>query len=380
MNILILFGLLATILNSIVLYNFIFYFIKNRIKTNQTIWYTIQLIAIGASLSFYFGSNSPSSNDIDYICCGGMGSLFSIENLIGIYTLIILYKLVFIFTVFYTKILPPLFELIINVFLVIGVIFNLLLLYHTPTEELNFMVHIYIICPVILLLILKLIQRQNLLYVYILENKITSNTLWAKYSIRILSFKPIKQFPILLILSIPILLILTSILVVIGQKPDTLVRAFTETYKNGFSQLSYDCSNIQCGGHFLCSVGALGHKSIVKPIRYGERKGKKIICTRQLLVSNAFEELIQEKLPLFHKYLRKNYNKVGNMIHQYYDIFNIKIVSDVVYLMMKPLEWFFLIILYLFDYKPENRISKQYLNTIHKKEILKLENSSQHGV
>ncbi|MGN1181023.1 MAG: DUF6688 family protein [Suilimivivens sp.] len=28
---------------------------------------------------------------------------------------------------------------------------------------------------------------------------------------------------------------------------------------------------------------------------------------------------------------------------------------------MKPLEWIFLIVLYLFDEKPENRICRQYL-------------------
>lgn len=35
--------------------------------------------------------------------------------------------------------------------------------------------------------------------------------------------------------------------------------------------------------------------------------------------------------------------------------------ADVVYLCMKPLEWIFLLVLYLFDEKPEDRICSQYL-------------------
>lgn len=35
--------------------------------------------------------------------------------------------------------------------------------------------------------------------------------------------------------------------------------------------------------------------------------------------------------------------------------------ADVVYFLMKPLEWFFLIVIYFCDVKPENRIAMQYL-------------------
>jgi hypothetical protein len=109
-------------------------------------------------------------------------------------------------------------------------------------------------------------------------------------------------------------------------------------------------------------VAAKGHKKIVKPLRFGIRNGGKIICNRQLLISNAFEDLMQEKFPSLHKVIRKHYNKVGHFIHQHYNIFNIKIISDFIYLVMKPFEWFFLLILYTFDTKPENRIAKQYIS------------------
>ena len=41
---------------------------------------------------------------------------------------------------------------------------------------------------------------------------------------------------------------------------------------------------------------------------------------------------------------------------------------------MKPLEWIFLIVLYLFDVKPENRIATQYIGNTNKKIIESLSN------
>ena len=72
--------------------------------------------------------------------------------------------------------------------------------------------------------------------------------------------------------------------------------------------------------------------------------------------------MIQEKLPKTHRFIRKNYNKVGNFVHRYYGIFNNKFVADAIYFMMKPLEYFFVLTLYTFDTKPENRIAKQYVS------------------
>ncbi|GAO42672.1 hypothetical protein FPE01S_01_16870 [Flavihumibacter petaseus NBRC 106054] len=152
------------------------------------------------------------------------------------------------------------------------------------------------------------------------------------------------------------------LLLLFGQQPDSFIRAFTDTYKHGLSQWDYQCDNVECGGHYLCSVAAKGHPGIVKPVRRGVRNGNPILCNRQLLISNAFEELIQEKLPFLHRPIRHHYNKVGDVIHRYYGIFNIRVVADIVYILMKPLEWLFLLTLYTFDRKPENRIARQYLS------------------
>ena len=154
-----------------------------------------------------------------------------------------------------------------------------------------------------------------------------------------------------------------------GQKPDSIIKAFTETYRHGFSQWSYKCDNVQCGRHYLCSVAAKGHPQIVKPQRLGIRNGHQIICNRQLLISNAFEELVQERMPFIHTCIRQQYNKVGYFIHRYYYLFNNKFLSDIIYIFMKPLEYFFLLVLYTFDRKPENRIEQQYLNKNDRQQI-----------
>lgn len=63
-----------------------------------------------------------------------------------------------------------------------------------------------------------------------------------------------------------------------------------------------------------------------------------------------------------HKVIRRQYNKVGNAIHKHYHLFNNKFISDLIYILMKPLELLFLFALYLFDTKPETRIAMQYLS------------------
>jgi len=78
---------------------------------------------------------------------------------------------------------------------------------------------------------------------------------------------------------------------------------------------------------------------------------------RQLCIANAFEQLIEDKSPKFHRIVRALYDRYGYPISK-----NITTPfrADIVYIVMKPLEWLFLIVLYLFDINPENRIAMQY--------------------
>jgi hypothetical protein len=108
-------------------------------------------------------------------------------------------------------------------------------------------------------------------------------------------------------------------------------------------------------------VAAKGHPTLVKPFRTGVRAGKQIKCNRQLLVSNAFEELLEQRHPVLHRLIRSEYNRVGNLVHRYYGVFDKVWVADIIYLLMKPLEGIFIVVLYLCDRHPENRIAQQYL-------------------
>lgn len=158
------------------------------------------------------------------------------------------------------------------------------------------------------------------------------------------------------ILALPIIGIIIAFLTLFGQRPDSVIRAWTETADWNFSQ-KIPPQNIFRDEHYLCTVAAGGHKEIVRPIRTGKRHGNRVIVNRQLLVANAFEQLLQERIPKIHKFIRSNYDKYGYPIAKH---IKSKYIADIIYIIMKPLEWSFLIILYLFDSKPENRIAVQY--------------------
>ncbi len=161
---------------------------------------------------------------------------------------------------------------------------------------------------------------------------------------------------------LPVLAVLMLLLVLFGQQPNSAILAFTQTSDWILSQQISPPSVAQ-DAHYLCTVSLRGHRQLVKPIRYGIRRGEKIVVNRQLCVANAFEQLIMEKMPGFHKAVRTFYDTYGYPISKH-----IKSAwsADVTYIIMKPLEWIFLFVLYLFDAKPEDRINSQYLPGVEK--------------
>lgn len=171
-----------------------------------------------------------------------------------------------------------------------------------------------------------------------------------------------------LILLAPFFAAVTAFLLIFGQDFDSIIKAWTETSdwvlsaKQAPPPLDYD-------GHYLCTVAAEGHKKIVKPLRDGQRQNYRITVNRQLCVANAFEQILEEKTPHFHRVIRHFYDTHGLPLAK---MIKTKFSADLIYLLMKPLEWLFLIILYLTDPKPEKRIALQYLPQKEKQELAAL--------
>lgn len=170
--------------------------------------------------------------------------------------------------------------------------------------------------------------------------------------------KSISQYSALVFICLFLVIAVLEILFILtGQGADAPIKAFTDTADWTFSQqIPPPPKHYQ--GHYLCTVAAGGHKKVVKPLRLGTRHGATIVVNRQLCVANAFEDYIHEKLPRFHKLVRGAYDKYGYPISKH---ITTPRRADAVYILMKPLECVFLIFLYLFDTKPEQRISRQYL-------------------
>lgn len=165
-------------------------------------------------------------------------------------------------------------------------------------------------------------------------------------------------WPVLgLVLMFPLLGILIAILMLFGQAPDSVIKAFTETSDWNLS-LRQAPQNVIRDEHYLCTVAAGGHETIVKPIRLGRRHGHEVIVNRQLCIANAFEQILEERTPGFHRALRHFYDTYGFPVAR---LIHSKYTADLVYFIMKPLEWIFLCVLYLTDAHPENRIAVQYI-------------------
>jgi putative membrane protein len=188
---------------------------------------------------------------------------------------------------------------------------------------------------------------QNNVILNFLDKILSNSRLWPIYA---------------LVLMLPLLGIIIAILLLFGQAPDSVIKAWTETADWRLS-LKEAPQNIYYDEHYLCTVAAGGHKKIVKPIRRGIRHGHEVIVNRQLCIANAFEQILEEKTPRFHKLVRGVYDRYGFPVAR---LIKSKWIADIIYIMMKPLEWIFLMVIYMNDVQPENRIATQYMGKIKK--------------
>ncbi len=261
--------------------------------------------------------------------------------------------------------LPPLIIVLSMSGMVIGIILSMIWIYQISKNLQDFLNVYYLLFPINYIICVIRICKE---IIYKFDNLQKEK---KEYNNKILNLcsKTLNNsstWPgLAILLAIPMLIIIVSILILCGQRPDEIIRAFTETSDWKLST-KISPPPIEYDAHYLCTVSLRGHKELVKPIRYGIRKNNRIVVNRQLCVANAFEDYIQEKLPRTHHFIRYIYDKYGYPISKH---INTVRAADITYILMKPLEYFFVVFLYLFDKKPENRIAVQYLP--NKKEIMK---------
>lgn len=175
---------------------------------------------------------------------------------------------------------------------------------------------------------------------------------WYNRTLQNAKLWPVAAF----LLMWPLLGILIACLLLFGQAPDSIIRAWTETSEFSLSQ-KISPQNLHYDEHYLCTAAAGGHRKVVKPQRMGVRHGHKVIVNRQLCVANAFEQVLEERTPKFHRAVRNIYDRYGFPVAK---LIRSSYAADLVYILMKPLEWFFVFVLYLTDVHPEDRIAMQY--------------------
>lgn len=263
--------------------------------------------------------------------------------------------------------LPPLTRTISLVFILIGVMISSVILYHLSvhdTESLGIDDGKPEQLPLLLTPLLTIIIGISLLYRTITQE--IDETVKRSYSNKYLNYlntflynRSKSPFWILLLL-FPVFVLTTLILILFGQDIDSITKVFTDTTTWKLSQQKHP-PILNHNGHYLCTVAAKGNPSVVKPIRIGTRYGHKIIVNRQLLVANAFEELIQDHSPKLHSIIRNYYDIYGFNLSKRINTVHL---SNITYLVMKPLEFLFLVCLYLFCTKPEEKINKQYPSTV----------------
>lgn len=259
--------------------------------------------------------------------------------------------------------LPPLSLVLSLIFLGIGLLISMVILIQITTHNLDSLggynensgTFFFILTPLLtliiaILLILKIIIEEKKLS----KHKVYKNKI-LNYCNTFLSTRFDESIWAVLLL-LPVFFIITIILVLFGQDINAISKVFTDTTTWAFSQKMHP-PILDHKGHYLCTVAAKGSPKVVKPIRLGKRNKNIIIVNRQLQIANAFEEMIQDISPILHQYIRKNYDKYGYNISLK---INSETGSNITYILMKPLEWFFLISLYLVSMNPEEKITKQY--------------------
>lgn len=260
--------------------------------------------------------------------------------------------------------LPPLTLVLGQVLLVIGIVLAVAVMIqiskhsnavHPGAPASVLLVLLYTLTSLHIGISARLLYKTVITNIQYAAHKVYENKLLGQFNLFLVTYGQQREW--ILVFLFPVVLLITMVLTLFGQEPDAMIRLFTDTATWRLSQKLHPPVLEPNSSHYLCTVATAGHPAIVKPLRLGKRHGKILIVNRQLQIANAFEALIQEQWARVHASVRRFYDRHGWNLSLY---INTPFKATMMYLLMKPLEWFFLIYLYLFCIAPEHKIRSQY--------------------
>ncbi|MFT3701075.1 MAG: hypothetical protein QM802_01830 [Agriterribacter sp.] len=207
-------SILSVICTLLIAFNFIYFLIyhKQKISKSVFIWLEIWTMAV-TPLGFILESDVGRINE----CCMD-SAVFSPWNRMGIYTLIFLCAVAYFLSTFKKHLLAPLPEVILNVMLITGLVINILVCIHLDKVLLGKLMWVFGDVPIIMLLLMRLQERQKLLSDYIATNHLVANNILGRCCAYILRLSPVIKYPVLTILLLPVLVLFSALLFLFGQK------------------------------------------------------------------------------------------------------------------------------------------------------------------
>jgi hypothetical protein len=213
----------------LVLIHFIYGLFTNKEPLNTAVLRSAEIFTVIVfPWLFLATSDDGYKND----CCND-NVFFSPSHRLTIYVLIILSVAAYFYSVFRKKLAPPLLEVIANCFLIVGILLNIAV----GMQENDLSSFALFNLPIVLLFLLRLVKNQRLAVEHLKNPERICTNRFEEIAWKFLGLKVFIQIPLLALVCVPLLFIIVSILLLVGQKPDALVRAFTDTYRHGLSQL-----------------------------------------------------------------------------------------------------------------------------------------------
>ncbi|MCH5720094.1 DUF6688 domain-containing protein [Niabella hibiscisoli] len=283
-------------------------------------WGAIAITLLYLFLSFVFAwgmiiHDAPYNQAIDPI--DRCYAPFADRHTISLLVYFVLYHVAMILVWIRGRTLPPLTLVLLLIFLFIGCILNVVIIFQVAVHQTGtidgykgndgtaFLLPAPLLSLILgLYLIIRLIREEARTSV----ERSFKNT-FLQHCNQLLAGRYHESVWALLLL-LPVWLIITLILILLGQDYNSLVKVFTDTTTWALSQKIHP-PPLDHQGHYLCTVAARGNPRLVKPLRIGYRHGKPAIVNRQLLIANAFEEWIQNIAPHTHQHIRCFYDRYG---------------------------------------------------------------------